>query len=1071
MKVSVVVPTYATPQEGLDRLIASLDRQSMPADQFEVIFVDDGSPDGTVARLRELASTRAYVRVVRMANSGWPSKPRNHGTDLATGEYVAYMDHDDELGPDALRAAYEFAVANDADVVNGKEAYTHRGNWALATYIGDLGQALDRTDTHPLLPMNPHKLYRRAFLQEHGIRFREGRKVLWEDILFNIQVGRHAKVISTLSSVPYYHWAETEGSGSTLFTKWADDYWAWLREVIATAESELAEPRLETQREQVVRHQYAGRVIRSFDAGFARRPVEAKTFIFEHARALQADFGLDSFDSSLTAAQRARAQLLRENRLDLLTTLCAEEPQPVGQGTATSIRWEDGVLRVEADVAWADPKGRRHAVREGGRIVRSYSPEVDEALPVAQRDITGEVSAASIGLAVRSRADRFVWLAPSTDEIVVTDGDDGAVSLSGRMTSAVDPETAAMGRPLSPGYWDLLVRAQLSGETNARALRSDLAASVTVTAGRLHLVYPNDGGAATVFIDAAEEAVRRLRPLSARLTDQGELEIELDGTHDGTGEVPTTVGIDQSLTGKAQWTEHPATLTVEGGRAVLRFAPAGDRVRVRVGDRAGVKGSRKPWLAVSVTDGEVVYGDLAALKQNPKIRVLLLTNRDSDNVGDQLIEASAISLVKGVMKNLGVAADGYAISSRAAGIVPKAYLASRDPSLLEDARKAIANADILLFGGAPLFNYTYQQFYLRTIITLELAEEYGVPVLFSSIGVEPFDETNAKSLALREALELRAPDHHPRRPRLRRALRGEHRHPRRPRLRPRGVRQPGLRRRRRAARGQDHRPRRHPRGDLQGQRHLLLRVRAAPVLARRDRRTHRAGLRLHAVHHGPLLRRGLPRRHGQGQADPRGQGRGDGELTGGVERGARRLRGRDRLPAARLDRLLLLRDPVRRALLELQGALLLRVRRTRRPRAGSHPVDGDRGRPGAREGDGRGRPQGRGLPDDGLRDAVQRLQVDRRPPQRPGAVHVRRAARATPPLRRHHRGRARREGATQAPPDLRELRQARDQGREEGGVRQARARVVEPAQDGGEGPPEAGEAGPPQGARPGAAPA
>jgi polysaccharide pyruvyl transferase WcaK-like protein len=754
MLVSVVVPTYATPQEGLDRLIASLDRQTMPAGEFEVIFVDDGSPDDTVARLRELASTRPHVRVVRLGNSGWPSKPRNHGTDLATGEYVAYVDHDDELAPDALRAAYAFAVANDADVVNGKEAYTHRGNWALTTYVGDLGQALDRTDIHPLLPMNPHKLYRRAFLEEHGIRFREGRKVLWEDILFNIQVGRHARVVSTLSSVPYYHWAEVEGSGSTQFTKWADDYWAWLREVIATAESELAEPRLAAQREQVIRHQYVGRVIRSFDAGFARRPDEARRFIFDQARALQADFGLDRFDSSLTAAQRARARLLREDRLDLITRLCADDPQPAGRGTAASIRWEDGLLRVEADVAWADPKGRRHATREGDRLVRSFPAEVEEALTPAQRDITDEVAAASIELAVRSRADRFVWLAPSTDEIVAADGDDGAVSVSGTVRATIDPETAAMGRPLSPGYWDLLVRARLSDETNARALASDLAAGATVTAGRLHLVYPNDGGAATLFVDGAREAVRRLRPVSARLTDRGELEITLDGTHDGAGEVATTVGIDQSLTGTAQWAERPATLAVDGGRAVLRFVPGGDRMRVRVGDRAGAKGSRTPWLAVSIADGTVVYGDLAALDQNPRTRVLLLTNRDSDNVGDQLIEASAISLVKGVMKNLGVAADGFTISSRAAGIVPKAYLASRDPSLLEDARKAIANADILLFGGAPLFNYTYQKFYLRTIITLELAQEYGVPVLFSSIGVEPFDETNAKSLALRKALEL-----------------------------------------------------------------------------------------------------------------------------------------------------------------------------------------------------------------------------------------------------------------------------------------------------------------------------
>lgn len=138
----------------------------------------------------------------------------------------------------------------------------------------------------------------------------------------------------------------------------------------------------------------------------------------------------------------------------------------------------------------------------------------------------------------------------------------------------------------------------------------------------------------------------------------------------------------------------------------------------------------------------------------PKIRILLLTNRDSDNVGDQIIEATAISILKGVMKNLGIPASGYAISSRAAGIISKKYMKTRDPELLAPARDAISNADLIVFGGAPLFNYAYQNFYLRTIKTLELAEEYGVPVLFSSIGVEPYSETNAKSQELKKALAL-----------------------------------------------------------------------------------------------------------------------------------------------------------------------------------------------------------------------------------------------------------------------------------------------------------------------------
>ena len=135
-------------------------------------------------------------------------------------------------------------------------------------------------------------------------------------------------------------------------------------------------------------------------------------------------------------------------------------------------------------------------------------------------------------------------------------------------------------------------------------------------------------------------------------------------------------------------------------------------------------------------------------------RILLLTNRDSDNVGDQIIEATVISIVKGVMKNLGFSSDDFVISSRAAGIISKRYMKTRDEELLKPARDAISAADLIIFGGAPLFNYKYQNFYLRTIRTLELAQEYSVPVIFSSIGVEAFDPTNKKCNALKEALAL-----------------------------------------------------------------------------------------------------------------------------------------------------------------------------------------------------------------------------------------------------------------------------------------------------------------------------
>lgn len=133
-------------------------------------------------------------------------------------------------------------------------------------------------------------------------------------------------------------------------------------------------------------------------------------------------------------------------------------------------------------------------------------------------------------------------------------------------------------------------------------------------------------------------------------------------------------------------------------------------------------------------------------------RILLLTNRDSDNVGDQVIEACAISLISTAMKNMGI--RNFKINSRAAGMISQKYLATRDDALLESARKAIQEADVIVFGGAPLFNYRYQVFYERTAITLELAQEYNTPVIFSSIGVEGYDEDNEKCQRLKKTLNF-----------------------------------------------------------------------------------------------------------------------------------------------------------------------------------------------------------------------------------------------------------------------------------------------------------------------------
>jgi polysaccharide pyruvyl transferase WcaK-like protein len=132
-------------------------------------------------------------------------------------------------------------------------------------------------------------------------------------------------------------------------------------------------------------------------------------------------------------------------------------------------------------------------------------------------------------------------------------------------------------------------------------------------------------------------------------------------------------------------------------------------------------------------------------------RILLLTNRDSDNVGDQVIEACDISLISAVMKNLNKSVQ---ISSREASIISQKYLQTKDEAALVSAETAIKNTDIVVFGGAPMFNFWYQNFYERTAVTLELAQKYNKPVMFSAIGVEGYSEENKKCQRLKKTLNF-----------------------------------------------------------------------------------------------------------------------------------------------------------------------------------------------------------------------------------------------------------------------------------------------------------------------------
>ena len=210
LHVSVVVPVYnAGPY--IEKCADTLLRQSIGPDRYEVIYVNDGSTDDSAERLDRLAALHPHVRVHHQENSGWPGKPRNVGVQLSHGEYVQFVDQDDELGLEALERLYALGRRNASDIVMGKVAGTMAGPSDVFARTIEKCTVQD----HKLFEsLSPHKMFRRAFLLENGIRFPEGRCRL-EDQLFMAHAYPLAQCVSVLGDYPCYYWMRREDGKNT----------------------------------------------------------------------------------------------------------------------------------------------------------------------------------------------------------------------------------------------------------------------------------------------------------------------------------------------------------------------------------------------------------------------------------------------------------------------------------------------------------------------------------------------------------------------------------------------------------------------------------------------------------------------------------------------------------------------------------------------------------------------------------------------------------------------------------------------------------------------------------------
>lgn len=207
--ISVIVPVYKV-ESYLDSCVTSILNQTYT--DIEVILVDDGSPDNSGIICDKYAIKDKRVKVIHKKNGGL-SSARNAGLDIAKGDFVAFVDSDDQIHRDMLFLLFSMIQEYNADIAICGYQIVKEGLTPYESFSIKDSVLLDKNELWQevfgkLNNASWNKLYRRDLL--HNVRFEVG-LIHGEDLLFNLSYLLHCQ-FGVLNSSPMYYYLKREGS-------------------------------------------------------------------------------------------------------------------------------------------------------------------------------------------------------------------------------------------------------------------------------------------------------------------------------------------------------------------------------------------------------------------------------------------------------------------------------------------------------------------------------------------------------------------------------------------------------------------------------------------------------------------------------------------------------------------------------------------------------------------------------------------------------------------------------------------------------------------------------------------
>lgn len=204
--VSIIVPVY-NKEKYIKNCITSILNQTYS--NIELILVNDCSTDKSFDICRSLAEADKRIVLVDLKNNGGPGHARNEGIRISKGEYIQFVDADDELDPhmteklinnigncDLLVCGYRI---DDTEFNKSFNVFEKPNNYSREGFL----QLIFKWRTDALIGSPDNKLYKKNILQNNCLKFPENQR--WgEDLLFNLRYFENCDHIKVIDDVLYF---------------------------------------------------------------------------------------------------------------------------------------------------------------------------------------------------------------------------------------------------------------------------------------------------------------------------------------------------------------------------------------------------------------------------------------------------------------------------------------------------------------------------------------------------------------------------------------------------------------------------------------------------------------------------------------------------------------------------------------------------------------------------------------------------------------------------------------------------------------------------------------------------